>query len=197
MSAPLSRVLHRRDERGVSLLLALGFIFSIGLVILGISTFAANAFKTTVNLDQQRAREANAESAVTLAISNVRFNYNAFTSASPNCMPSTPANAWVYPTAIPTQSGAMTVFCTYSDQNVGSAASRVVNFMACPVSVSSTAAPSSSCAQASAALYAQVTFDDLPPNASPLANTCTATGSGTTCGVAMTVDTWDVRSADN
>jgi hypothetical protein len=170
------RLRHPDDERGASLILALGFLFAVGIVIAAVATLATNAFQTTNNLGQQRTLEANAESAATVAIENVRYN-NIAPATMTNCMPGGTAYQ------------GMTTFCAYTNPpNPFSPESRVIEF--CTTSGSSCAAGNP--------IYvsAVVRFDDLPPNSEGTADNC-GSGTPTTCGIAMTVDSWDVRTADN
>jgi hypothetical protein len=181
------------DDRGAALLMALAFMVALGIVISAVATFATGAFTTSINLGQQRSLEANAESAATIAIANERYQFDhgiPLAGGKPyNCMPGTNQ---IYPATTGT-AGRMTVFCDIVAQSQGSANSRELEFTACPVSSSATSPPSS-CSQVE--LYALVTYDDVPPNASGSADTCGAT-TPNTCGIAMTVLTWDVRTADN
>jgi hypothetical protein len=170
----------RRDERGASLILALGFILAIGLVIGSVASLATEAFTTTRNLSTQRNLEANAESAASIAIQYARTKFQIYTSISAPCITS----AFVF--------NGMTAFCTGSPANIGSPASRTVEVSACPPPVSG-----NSCGNTY--LHAVVTYDDLPPNSPPGADTCTVsnTSGSNTCGIAVTILSWDVRSADN
>jgi hypothetical protein len=196
----MSKLRERRsrdDERGASLLMALVFVFAVGMVISAIAAQATGAFETSYNLGDQRALEANAESAATIAIDNERYIYDsgalaATPSSYYDCMPS--GNQF-YPQASGSPNR-MTVFCSALSVHDGSADSRTMEFTACPVS-STAASPPASCGQVE--LYAVVVFDDLPPNAAPSADTCPtiATPGLNTCGIAMTVQSWDVRTADN
>jgi hypothetical protein len=177
----------KKDESGVVLLMALVFIFAIGMVIAAIATFATTAYTSSSNLSSQRATESNAESAATTAIDYLRSNYVALsTTASSNCMPPT---APMYGSS--STGGVMTVTCTGS-ATFGSAASRDVTFSVCPGTGATTRC-------GSVLLYAEVVYDDLPPNAAPSADTCTpgTTALPNSCGVGMTVVQWDVRTADN
>jgi hypothetical protein len=187
---------NARDEQGVSLIMAIGFVFAIGILVSAIATFATNAFITSYNLGHQRGVEANAESAATIAIDYERQIYDhtalAATPSNPaNCMP--PGNQ-IYPTN-PSIPAHMTVFCAPLSVNPGTAASRVMEFTVCPVSTSAMTPPAS-CGQTD--LYTTVIFDDLPPRSGPAADTCpTISTPLNTCGIAMTVQSWDVRTADN
>lgn len=187
----------RRDDCGAVLLIALVFVFAVGMVIAAVATLATGAFTTTYNLHQERDLEANAESAATLAIDNMRYSYAAgvfdaaIDTSTPDCMPG----------ATPYQ-GLATYCWGYS--NPGSPNSRTVNFYVCPAG-STYVWPSSFSFQDpppecnNVLLYAQVIFDDLPPNAPPSADNCptVVTPDPSTCGIVMTVHVWDVRTADN
>jgi hypothetical protein len=189
------KTLHHRnkDDQGAALLMALAFMVALGIAISAVATFATGAFTTSINLGQQRSLEANAESAATIAISNQRYQFDhsiPMAGGTPyNCMP---GGNQVYPTQSGTP-GRMTVFCDIVAQSQGSANSRELEFTACPVPASA-ASPPASCSQVE--LYALVTYDDVPPNAPGSADTCGKT-TPNTCGIAMTVLSWDVRTADN
>jgi hypothetical protein len=191
MTVPAEQEQPRNSESGVVLLMALAFIFAIGMVVAAIATFATTAYTTSYNLSTQRATESNAESAATIAVSYIRSHFVPLSPSTPvNCMPPTPPTAQTYGSA--SNGGSMTVTCT-GTATYGSAASRDVNFYVCPGTGSTT-----SCAPSAVLLFAEVVYDDVPPNAAPSADTCTpGTSVPNTCGVGMTVDQWDVRSADN
>jgi type II secretory pathway pseudopilin PulG len=194
----------RRDpERGATLLLALVFILGVSLVIGGVASLATAAFTTTSNLSQERDLEANAESAATLAIDNERYNYdpNPFSSPSvgsltPDCMPQAQDGSG------PVSYDGLSTYC-WGNSYPGSANSRIVHFYVCRTGSAAAVTvagsfPDPGCSPGSdVLLYAAVTYDDLPPNAPPKADDCTVQPPPNTCGIAMTVDAWDVRMADN
>jgi type II secretory pathway pseudopilin PulG len=194
---------RQRSEEGATLLLALVFILGVSLVIGGVATLATAGFTTTTNLAQERSLEVDAESAATLAIENERYNYdpNPFSSPSvgtltPDCMPQAQGGSG------PVSYDGLATYC-WGNSFPGSANSRVVRFYVCPTGSAATvttagAFPDPGCSPGSAVLlYAAVTYDDLPPNAPPKADDCTSEPPPNTCGIAMTVDAWDVRTADN
>lgn len=182
----------RRDESGAALILALGFVFGVGMIIAATATFATNAFTTTINLGQERALEANAESAATLAVENVRFSFSATMPAITTITP-TPTPTSCMPSGSPSYSG-MATYCVLAGGAAGSGTSRVVQFYVCPVGATVRAIPNVCNGQA---LFATITYDDVPPNSVALtSNKCNST-STLTCGIAMTVDTWDVSRADS
>jgi hypothetical protein len=167
---------------------------SILVVVLG--NLATEASTTTINVRDQTTVEADAESAGTFAIQQVRRSYSLAPYgstpgqfASPtNCLP---ANALSGPlqTQTPYQTS-LTVFCAGSQ--LGS--TRTVNFYVCgPSSVSA-----SQCTQPGSSnelLFASVTYVDSPSGDLPLSASCGASSSAT-CGVTMTINEWDVRPAD-
>lgn len=192
MKATRPTNVRQRDESGIALIMALILVVALGLIIGGIADLASGSFVTAYNLGQQRDLEANAESAATIALANQRYQYDSgviTTSTTHECMPST---AEFYPAAVGT-SDRMTVFCNALSHSPGSANSRELQFWVCRASSSATSPPSS----CQVALYAVVSYDDLPPDASPNADTCPTKPAPNTCGIAMTILTWDVRTADN
>jgi hypothetical protein len=184
-------------ESGAALIMALIFLLALGLVISAVATLATGSFTTSINLGQERAVEANAESAATMAIDYVRFKYsgawdNLGNSVSPPVVPSggtTPLNCMPADAAY---EGIVT-YCAMGTPAPTSGASRVVEFFACPsnVGAGTTSNPCSG-----EFLFTVVTFDDLPPNSAGTSNLCDSTHA-ITCGLGMTVDTWDVIRADN
>jgi hypothetical protein len=192
--------LEERGDSGAALIMALVFLLALGMVISAVATLATGAFTTSINLGQERALEANAESAATLAIANIRYNYSGAWDATNNVNappPIIPSNGSVTPfNCMPNQTpySGMTTYCAMSTPAPSSGASRVVQFYVCPATVAAGSIPNACAGQA---LFAVVTYDDLPPNASGTANICDAQGHTVTCGLGMTVDTWDVKKADN
>lgn len=195
---------ERSNEQGAALILALVFLVSLGLIIGAIATLSTGAFTTSINIGQERAIEANAESAATLAIDNVRYSYAAIPSTailtSTNTNP-TPANCM--PTGTPSYQG-LVADCSLVTADPSSGTSRVVQFYVCPTSAPLSSIfdgsnqPQAVCSGQS--LFAVITFDDVPPNSvGATANICPGSVPplNLTCGIAMTVDTWDVTHADN
>jgi hypothetical protein len=184
MTAPVnSRGKYGGGECGAALILAMVFVFAIGLVLVAILNFSGTAVVNTNNLRVQRTVEANAESATTLA---AQYQRDTFTTA-------------IYTSAVGTAclpSGAYQGFLVYcvGTRYPGAAGTRVVQLYTCPSSFASLSTCNAS-AHSSVNLYAVVTYDDVPPNASPTSSVCDSSGT-TTCGIVMTVDRWDVRFAD-
>lgn len=181
---------RRGNEDGVTLILALGFLLAIGLVISAIASLSSSAFTTAYNLGGQRALEANAESAATITIETLRYTYTPLSTSTPAvCMPTA---APIYPSTV--GSNRMTAYCT-GTSIPGIPASRVIEIAVCQVSNTAVNPPAGVCSHP--ALTAGVTFDDLPPNAPSVADNCTTSPAPNTCGIAMTINYWDVRTADN
>jgi hypothetical protein len=184
-----------RGDSGAVLIIALIFMLAMGAMIGGVATLATGDFRSSSNLAQQNTLQVNVESAATLAVDNMRYNYSAgvfdatLDTSTPDCLPG----------ASPATFQGLTVYC-WGNQSPGSTGSRVVNFYVCySQSVSNWKGfvdPPPECSQV--LLSAKVTFDDVPPDAPPEADNCTAGApSVNTCGIVMTIDSWDVRAADS
>lgn len=175
----------RRDESGAVLILALGFVLLVGLVIVAIVQFAGVSFLTTESLSSQRYLESEATQAMTVAIQQTRTNYvsTVYTSGTPvSCLPTG--------SSFPVSSAAnISVMCSGTAYGAGTA-TRIVSFYACEYGPT---LPTGSSCQANPILQAVVTFDDQDPARGVF---CSSTAAGT-CGLAETVDSWDVKSADS
>jgi type II secretory pathway pseudopilin PulG len=167
-----------RDEKGVTLVLVLVFLFAIGLVLVALASAASGNLLNSSNLRSQRSVEYAASSAATMALQNVRYSGNPYSTTAPaNCLPTNE------PVTINNVS--MQVQCTQAQYNPASGVTRVINFYACHTGT---------CSASNALLEAQVTFDDYS-----VANaySCTYLGSTSTCGTAMTVNSWILETANN
>ena len=202
---------HRPSEdAGAALILALVFLLAIGLLTMAIASFAVEADTNTSNVRAVGTVNLNAESVAMATIQAVR-------------------RTWVYPgeTAATTQyyspgaSGTTAVNCTPTQINSpffvscigysqpGTPATRVVDFYVCATANINPATNAASCSGNNQfiALFAEVTFDDVPPNQQPSAAACSAQYPGLyppgtsqgpdTCGITMAIDRWDVRLADS
>jgi hypothetical protein len=175
----------RRDERGTSLILALVFIFAVGMVLVAVGGLAANALLNTNNADAERTSAQDAENAVTIAIQYVRY------------LPALPSPSLCLPpgSTIPSSgqgNGAnnLEVYCTTTVQQTNSR-TRVVEFYACPSGTSPV-----NCGT-SPLLHAEVSYNDLNSQG---VDDCYVEGGATvttSCGTAMNVDLWDVTGADS
>ncbi len=178
----------RHDDRGTSLILAIVFVFVIGMVLVAVGGLAANALLNTNNARAERTSTGDGENAVTIAMQYLRYNPIS-TAPAPSCLP--PSST--VPSSDP-RVGAVNplrVDCTVA-VNPTSSRTRVVDFYACP----SGTTPLSAC-QSAAVLHAEVAYNDL--NADGV-DDCFNVGSvvvTTSCGGAMNIDLWDVTGADN
>jgi hypothetical protein len=214
-----------RDERGSALVLALIFVVAMGGIILALATFTSNSMLTTTNVRAQRTVLNDAETATVTAMQSLRSNFYGTEDSSgslpgqgitgaylgPNtavsCFPNTvtpagggnaggPVNL---PSSNPQRSGSsVSLYCT-GNYNPTSPATRVVDFYACRANVSGAVciAPGST----QVVLHAQVSYNDFStagqnacgPNYNPNATPPMVQ----TCGTAMTVNTWDIYTADS
>jgi hypothetical protein len=181
-----------RDERGTSLILAVVFVFVIGILLVSLGGFAANALLNTSNGRQQRTTTADAENAVTIAMQYLRYT-PAATSTLSSCLP--PSST--IPSSDPRVNLSHSPVQVYCQQDVfpTQAQSRVVQFYACGWNVT---AANCSVGNQTVLLHAEVAYNDLNPqgvdNCYPITPPPPVT---TSCGMAMTVNTWDVIGADN
>jgi hypothetical protein len=190
-----------RHPRGSVLILSLIFLIAISVVIGALATWTMNDLNNTTNFNNSRAMQYSASSAVNVAMQSIRY----FPCDGIICAAGTPpatalGECWV-PTGGLTFSQLVTeaspnnvavaVWCS-TTENLSSANTRVVSLYACPSTLSGTSpsgtisAAAAACA-ASPTLYAQVTFDDYPPNGSPLLTSQCATPN---CGEGVTLNTW-------
>lgn len=178
MKSPATTSIPGRDERGASLILAIVFVFAVGLALVAIGDFATGALRNTSNLEQLRSNEANAEAATTVALRYVQTSYTAsiYAGTPTACLPVASVSSdvvWCDQTATPP-----------------TGYSRIVDFYTCPSGTSAT-----NCVVGNAALllHAQVSYTDWNFAG---ANNCSATTQAT-CGSGVTIDKWDVLRADS
>lgn len=168
------------DERGASLILAIVFVFAVGLALVAIGDFATGALRSTSELQSLRSNEANAEAATTVAFRYVQTTYTASiydgTSPIPSCLPSGTSLADV-------------VYCTQSS-TPPTGFDRVVDFYACSSSTSA-----SNCAPGKSGLFlhAQVAYSDHNFAAQKSCSSSTQV----TCGAGIVIEKWDVLRADS
>ncbi len=187
MSTMTRRLSVRRDERGTSLILALVFVFAIGLVLVAVGGLAANALLNTSNARAERTSTGDAENAVTIAMQYLR--YNPAPAAPPSCLPPSSTIPSSDPGVTAHNPVQVQVDCIVTTTSTG----RLVEFYACPLGASTEPA-----CQTAALLHAEVAYDDRNAQDSnnidcydqPLAVT-------TSCGTAVNVDLWDVIGADS
>jgi Tfp pilus assembly protein PilX len=205
-----SRSQHRTDS-GTSLILAIVFLLVMGLAILALANFAVGSSATTANLRSASITSANAQSAASVAIQQVRANFNY------QAQPATPAlnynvsnpttNDPAYCSPAWAESAySFRVYCV-GFQSKNASPTRTVDFYVCATSVSfqaCTGCPQTNtqCTVSSTtptvpnpvALFAEAQYNDVPP-AAPGSTGCDTTTIAT-CGLTMSISAWDLRLAD-
>ncbi len=197
-----------RDERGSALILALVFVFAVGLLILALASLTSNSMLSTSNARAQRTSLNDAETATMTAMQYLRTNYAGaalptVATRPQSCLPSgaisPPGSGNVaLKSSDPRVSGQSTVslWCV-GNYNPTSSATRVVDFYACRSNTSFTACTNST----NLILRAQVSYNDFPssgvPSCGPTSTSTPSTSTPPTCGTAMTVNSWDIASTDS
>lgn len=170
-----------RDESGVALIIALVFVVGIGVVLTALVSLTGTNLTTTVDLQQQRNIEFAADAGIEGAIQALRHQAPS-SLTSPTCpsYPSSPS------TSLTINGVTMDVACSMSIP--AGFYGRLVEFDACQIPAATFAA-----CQAAAAVRVEVQFDDVAPGCSSGANPgC----YGSSWGTGMTIETWNVRTAD-
>lgn len=171
MTAEICKESSPKDDRGAALILAIVLVFAIGIVVGVIAQFATTATANSSNLKAQRDTEITAENLTSEAIALVRFD-------------PVVCDAGVGGTQYPLSN--KQVWCSQAGSG-----SRTVRFYACP--------NESPCSSTGAvALRAVVVYDDTPPNQTTNSVRCgTSVSDRATCGIVVTIQTWDVVTAEN
>jgi hypothetical protein len=180
---------RRHDDRGTSLILAIVFVFVVGVVLVAVGGLSANALLNTNNNRSQRTASVDAENAVTIAMQYLRYNYVPPTTSS--CLPS----GTNIPSSDPRATGAnpLTVYCSQNISPINTP-TRTVDFFACSSTVTATQCTSPNGPRL---LYAHVTYNDLNPQGIDACNLTTNGTPDSSCGLAMNVQIWDVAGADS
>jgi hypothetical protein len=160
--------------------MALIFVLAVGLVVLAIANLASASLLNTSNLRAERTAEANAENAAMISAQLVRTSFSLPVGTVATC----PGSG-----AVPSE----VVSCLLTSWSRGAAATRAVQIFVCSASQ---AANCTSPTSQSVVLLAVITYGDVPAN-NPGLYDCSGPGHTTTCGITMTINQWDVRSADN
>jgi len=170
------RLRSSEDERGTVLVLALMFIFAVGLTIGAIVTLVSANLLATQGLQRNRAVEYGAAAAVEGAIQALRY---AAPTSPPTCSPFPSSTS-----SIPVNNQSYVVDCTMGVPN--GFYGRLVQFDAC---LSSNA---SSCQQ-NAILEVNAVYDDVAPGCT---NGALSGCYGSSWGTKVTITSWDVKHAD-
>jgi hypothetical protein len=177
----------RPSDQGTILIVALVFLLVIGVITAAVAQMAVGASANTTNARIQQTSQADVESEVSLAIQATRSGYDyagcssgcfsksGFSSAS-NCTPGSGISG-------------LSVWCEGSGGSENGVPTRTVDFYVCQ--------GSSNCAgSATAPLYAEALYEDLPSGEPLSGDQCTATLTST-CGITVSLTAWDVRLADS
>jgi hypothetical protein len=166
------------------------FVFIIAIVLVAVGGLAANAAHNSSNVRAARTTTQDAETAVTIAMEYLRYNFvsglpQQYVGSPPSCLPA----GHQIPSADPglTTSNPVSVYCTET-VDTASAQSRVVEFYACGTGIAASA-----CTGNTVLLHAEVTYDDLDLNGN---DHCTSPGDESSCGGAMAINTWDIVGDD-
>jgi Tfp pilus assembly protein PilX len=178
----------RRDDDGGVLVLAVVFVFVVGLLGGAIATFASASLAQTTSLGNGATQEYAAEGAIQVAIQRVR-NLNTTSTAPGYSGIACPTTSVTIPATTGAVSESLTVVCVVGQASVPF--ERKIVFAACPsgttdancLSGQSTFTPKP---QSATLVVATTLFYDLP-------NGCTTVGSGCDLTPATSVDVsaWD------
>jgi hypothetical protein len=184
------QLIHRRDEKGASLILALVFLVAVSLIVGALADWATNDLHNTTSFHSASSLNYAASSTVELAIQNMRTTPQAGTKFA------VPGSCWT-PAAGNDVSGlsnfdgyTVAVWCN-TVENDQSQNTRVVTFWACMesslnISLSLLSGVATGC-ETSYVLMAKVDFDDYPAGGVlPLLSTCTPPN----CGYGATTEQW-------
>jgi Tfp pilus assembly protein PilX len=197
---------HAHDERGSALILALAFVFAVGLLILALASVTSDSMLSTSNARSQRTSLNDAETATMTAMQYLRSNYAGVvydngikqSTGAPDAQTCLPPGATLPSSDSRVTGGSSVSLWCIANYNPTSSATRVVDFYACRSGTTFTActAPSST----SVILHAQVSYNDFPtsgaPSCGPTSTSTPSTSTPPTCGTAMTVNSWDIKGAD-
>jgi hypothetical protein len=182
----------RRDESGVTLLLALVFLLAIGLNVVSIGSATSNNLLNSSNLNSQRSLEYAGDAATSIAVQNVRYSGNPYTATVTDCIPGG--------SPVPISGVNVWVSCSQLHYDPIAGTTRDINFFACTTKPPVTAQDpgGSKCfgngiqSPGAPILRADVVFDDFAVDNTKF---CTVGGVTSTCGSAMQIDSWIVQSA--
>lgn len=187
---------RRNDDRGSSLILALVYIVSISLIVGALATWAMNDLSNTTHFQNATSLDNAISGATEVAIQSIRYypNYAATSPGYGNCW-TPPSGTFASDVLFSADNNATVAVWCNTVENLKSPSTRVVTFIACPVTA---AWPVDSSAHASTSeghctsqpnLLAVVTIDDYPSGGGGLLTQTCAGGQGV-CGFAATTNQW-------
>jgi hypothetical protein len=178
---------NAHGEAGAILILALVYIFTVGLIVAALASWATDDLNNTAHFTTGRSLQYALSSVVETGIQSMRYNPLPATAPTPDVatVPGycwTPEAGYLYDGLNPVIDGEnVAVWCS-TVENLSQATTRVVTFSACMSTVTST-----NCV-ANPLLQVVVSYDDYPPGGGPLLTAqCTPTVN---CGEGMTVQNW-------
>jgi hypothetical protein len=188
----------KRDEDGATLMLALVFLFVIGLVVISLGSTTSNGILNSTNLEGQRSIEYAADGATSIAVQSVRFvptTYPTPPSTPTNCLPGTDVVTHGG-SAASTDIFTSYVVCNQPTDDELSAISRVVDFYTCVIPGPPPQSPPT-CNGTNSVLSAIVTFDDFATSNNVSQCQASPTLESSTCGSAMTINSWVLNTASH
>jgi hypothetical protein len=175
---PTTRSIHRHDERGASLILALVFIVVVAVIVGAISSLTLNDLRNTGKFDSASAQAYSASGVANVAIQTVRYAPQSSSGVLGLCW-TTGSN----PSELTFNLVQVEIFCE-TTVNKGSSQSRVVTMYACNTNVN----PTGSSCQQNPLLTVVEAYDDYSKLGT---DTCSSTNSGpSACGFGATTLAW-------
>ncbi len=175
-------------DGGAVLILALVFLLAVGLVTVAIGNMAVNANANTSNSHSQLLTQINLETEASLAIEATRDTFN-YAGCASNCYSASGFSSAKMCTPTTAAISGLAVWCEGSGGSANGLPTRTVDFEVCKTVITPCAG------SADVALFAEVVYMDVPAGEPQSADQCTAAFTAT-CGVTMSVTSWDVRLAD-
>jgi hypothetical protein len=165
---------REKDEDGATLILALVFLVTVGMIASALLGWLENGLLNTSNFKTARSAVYAAGGATDVAIWNSRYSFTSGTTACAGTSPSINLNG-VY----------IEDWCS----TTSTASSRIVTISACKLTQTQ-AGTGLSTACANPILQAKVTYNDYNDSNVDACISATVEGS---CGTAMTLDSWVVK----
>jgi hypothetical protein len=180
------------------LILALVYIIAISLIVGALADWAMNDLSNTTHFQNASSMDNAISGATEVAIQSVRYypNYNSSTTSPSygNCW-TPPSGTFASDVPFAADSIALVAVWCSTAENLKSPSTRVVTFIACPVTAAYpvNSVPNAASAEQHCALgpnlLAVVTIDDYPSGGGGLL-TQTCSGGQGVCGFAATTNQW-------
>ena len=183
---------RQRSERGSSLILALVYIVSIGLIVGALADWAMNDLTNTTHFQNANKMDNAISGATEVAIQSVRYYPNYSGPGYGNCW-NPPSGTYAAEVPFTADNNDLVgVWCS-TVEKLQSPNTRTVTFAACletatSLNLANYASSASNC-EAHPTLLAVVVFDDYPSGGGGLLSS-TCTGGQGVCGFAATTNQW-------